>query len=204
MSAPKIDNVAPLSEQRAWLEGRLANSSPSDRKTQQDSIEYEVRGVRLASAPLWPQTKDFLKQYIVGCIFFYAKTESAWWSMTVGPDGGYVRINIGPQEVLAINPLDNFHVHALIEDSSFSADERVNIQSTLSASIKPSPYAVANQVWIESNDPAFLTEFLRRRVIVDSARALNMRLMREKRNIYARSYCYNVVTEILGAADNKS
>jgi hypothetical protein len=202
--SPKVNYIAPLSEQRAWLEGRLANSSPSDRETQQDSIEYEVRASRIASARFWPQTKDFLKQYIVSCIFLYARTERAWWSMTVGPDGGYVRINIGPQETLAINPSDNFHVHALIEDSSFPTDERVAVQSALGVSIKRSPYAVANQVWIESNDPTFFTEFLRRRVIVDSARALNMRLMREKRNIYARSHCYNVVTEILGSANNKS
>src|SRR5271157_3812163 len=94
---PAIDKIAPTSEQLAWVEGRAANSTPSDRDVG-DSDEFRARAGQLMSLAHWPKAKRFLGKYIETCIFRYAETEREWWSLTAWPDA--VRINVGPQEAL--------------------------------------------------------------------------------------------------------
>ena len=198
MSLPAIDAVASLADQQQWIAGDLENSLPRDRNVQEDPVEYESRIEQITASPYWDQTRDFLNKYIQQCIFMYAKTEKMWWSVTVGPRGSYVRVNIGPQEVLTINPWGNFNLHIVMENSSFSERERGEFASAVPLLTKQSPYTgVDNQVWVESNNLGFFEEFFRRPAAIDSARALNMRLMGVRRNTWARAHCFGVITQIL-------
>jgi HNH endonuclease len=203
MTSPALDAIAPRSEQREWLDGRLSNSSPSDRTIREDSIENQARALRIASAPYWPQTRSFLRQYILQCVFLYAKTELNWWSITVGPVGGSIRVNIGPQETLTINPWEAFHAHILVDSTNIPENDRPDIELTLSTSIKRSPYTIVdNQLWVESNEIQFLSEFLRLPTLVEAARVLNIRLMRARRNVWARWHSFDIVAAIFAQADD--
>ena len=203
MTSPALDAIASLSEQREWLDGRLVNSSPSDRTIREDFIENQARAVRIASAPYWPQTRSFLREYILQCVFLFAKTESNWWSITIGANGGFIWVNIGPQETLTINPWEDFHIHILVDSTNFPENDRPDIGLAPSTSIKRSPYTVVdNQLWVESSQVQFLSEFLRLRTLVEAARVLNIRLMRARRNVWARAHSFDIMAAIFAQVDD--
>jgi hypothetical protein len=195
MSVPALDRIFSVTEQQQWISGGATNSSVTDREVRDDSFEYEDRTARLMRSPNWARAQRFLKRYIEGCVFQFAKTERVWWSVTAGPGGQFARVNIGPQEALCIVPHDDFHFHALVQGSTFPVQDRANLPACVRT--KDSPYAVGDQIWVKSDNSEAMDTVLEVFTLKYSAKIFNLRLMRTRRNTWSRSHCYSLGTAIL-------
>jgi hypothetical protein len=102
---PKLDDeVASVETQSEWI-----NSAPVPTAIPQrawpilSDEEYDDRLQYLVSAPEWNQIRTFLHRYISLCLFRPFATMDKWWNATIPERGEFVRINVGPQEVLVID-----------------------------------------------------------------------------------------------------
>jgi len=100
----KLDEIASPEAQQAWITSPPSEVvSPSRRFPELGDDEYDDRLAYLLNAPEWHDIQNFLRYYIFDFIFQPFATEGIWWNASIREKGGFVRINIGRQEVLLID-----------------------------------------------------------------------------------------------------
>jgi hypothetical protein len=192
-----LDSLVSLAEQKAWLAGARLREGASTRKQANDPVVYRERVARIVTAPHWRATALFLRRFISECLIDFTRTERVWWSLTAGVNGDYIRLNVGPQELLAISPWEKFDFHILVDRSVAGSIEEA-WPGERAALIGPSPYKVVdNQISIDSKEPEFPIRFLATSTAIQAARSLSLALMRARKNIWARSHSSELVSLLL-------
>ena len=99
-SRPKLDEIASVDEQNAWLKSRRIESvTPIREPPILTEGPYDQRLRLLLEAPEWPTFKAFLRGYIENSIFRpfeteSSKTQNGWWTLTLAKGAASVQINV--------------------------------------------------------------------------------------------------------------
>jgi hypothetical protein len=108
-SRPKLDEIASVHEQNAWLKSPRSESvTPIRDPPILADGPYDQRLRLLLAAPEWPTFAAFLRSYIENSIFRPfetepSKTQNGWWTLTLAKDAASVNINVWRQYTLQID-----------------------------------------------------------------------------------------------------
>jgi hypothetical protein len=108
-SWPKLDEIASVDEQNAWLKSqRIESATPIRELPILADGPYDQRLRLLLEAPEWPTFKAFLRGYIENSIFRPfetepSKTQNGWWTLTLAKGAASVHINVWRQYTLQID-----------------------------------------------------------------------------------------------------
>ena len=108
-SRPKLDEIASVDEQNAWLKSpRIESVTPIREPPILADGPYDQRLRLLLEAPEWPTFKAFLRGYIENSIFRPFETEpsetqNGWWTLSLAKGAASVQINVWRQYTLQID-----------------------------------------------------------------------------------------------------
>jgi hypothetical protein len=210
-----LDLIVSPEEQKNWLEGQIelpdGNFDLYSTIGEKFKIKYRYNFLKLKQSEHYEKLKILLGLYVRNCIPAFKKTELSFWSLTALPSTNkstwprYFCLNINGMEVFVAGvKKDSNKPFAFIIVSGYFLEEKENIKilksKYSSIEIEESNYRAAgqDQYLIHLKNYEEVQRILSlESSIVQSAKELNLRLMRKGGTIYSPYHCFDLAKDIL-------